>query len=110
MPDTDAILKSIEEQSTALAKKLFKQFTKQALADTKDYLQKGRGDLERWARQLENKEIDLDDLESLVRGQADLAEMRGLKQAGLAQVNIDAFSKGVLDIAVSTISSAIKIV
>lgn len=45
MPDTNAILKSIEVQSKALAKKLFKQFTRQAVADAKDFLEKSRDDI-----------------------------------------------------------------
>lgn len=107
MADTDAIVKSIEEQSKALAEKLFKQFTRQAVADTKEFLEKTRDDIERWAAELEREEIDEDDLASLLRGQKDLAEMRALKQAGLAQVTIDTFTNGVLEIATSAIMAAI---
>jgi hypothetical protein len=107
MPNTDAILKDIETQSEALAKKLFQQFTRQAAADTQDFLAKSRADLERWTSELAREEIDQDDLASLVRGEKDLAEMRALKQAGLAQVTIDTFTNGVLDIAISAIMAAI---
>lgn len=109
MPDTDAILTTIKDQSVALAKKLGKQFANQATADAQDYLEKARADLDRWTGELLREEIDEDDLQSLVRGRADLAEMRALKQAGLAKVTIDTFTQGVLDIAVSAISSAVKL-
>jgi hypothetical protein len=37
----------------------------------------------------------------------DVAETRGLKQAGLAQVQIDTFTSGFLDILVSAVTAAI---
>lgn len=107
MPDTDAILKSIEVQSQELAEQLIGQFTKQAVADTKDFLEKSRDDIERWTGELVRGEIDEDDLESLVRSEKDVAEMRALKQTGLAEVTLDTFTKGVLDIAVSAIMAAV---
>jgi hypothetical protein len=107
MPNTDAILKSIEDQSKALAQKLFRQFTKQAVTDTRDFLDKTRSDIERWAGEFARKEIDEDDVGSLLRGQKDLAEMQALKQTGLAQVSIDTFTNGVLEIAVTAITAAI---
>jgi hypothetical protein len=107
MPNTNAILKSIEDQSKALAQRLFRQFTQQAITDTKDFLDKTRSDIERWAGEFARKEIDEDDVGSLLRGQKDLAEMRALKQAGLAQVSIDTFTNGVLEIAVTAITAAI---
>ncbi len=42
-----------------------------------------------------------------MRGEKDLAEMRGLKQAGLAQVSIDTFTNGVLEIAINAIMAAV---
>lgn len=107
MADTDAILESIEAQSKALAEKLFAQFSQQAIADTQDFLATSREDIERWTGELARGEIDEDDLESLIRAERDVAEMRALKQAGLAQVNIDTFTKGVLDIAVNAIVAAV---
>jgi hypothetical protein len=107
MPDTDRIVKSIEEQSQLLAEKLFHQFTRQAAADTRDFLDQSRADIERWAGELTRGEIDEDDLASLMRGEKDLAEMRALKQAGLAQVSLDTFTNGVIDIAISAIVAAI---
>ena len=105
--DIGSILKSIEGQSKTLAEKLFKQFTAQALSDVKDFLQQSKDDLKRWIEELVHGEIDKDEFESLVQGQADLAEMRALKQAGLAAVQIDTFTNGVLDIIVSAAFAAI---
>ena len=101
MANIDTILKSVEDQSKALAEKLFKQYTHQAVSDVRDFLQKSAGDLKRWVEELACDDLDKDEFESLIKGQADVAEMRALKQAGLAAVQIDTFTNGVLDIIVS---------
>ena len=107
MVNIDNILKSIEEQSRSLAEKLFKQYTQEALADVRDFLRKSTANLERWVQELGRREIDKGEFKSLVQGQLDVAEMRALKQAGLAQVKVDIFSNGVLDIVVSAALAAI---
>lgn len=107
MADTDAILKNIEDQSKQLAEILFRQFSRQAVTDAQDFLARSRDDLERWTGELVRGEIDEDDLASLIRGKKDLAEMRALKQAGLAQVSIDTFTNGVIEIAINAIMAAL---
>jgi hypothetical protein len=103
----DGILKSIEDQTKALAQKLIKGFTDQALSDLQDFAQKSKDDLERWTQELLQKQIDADEYKSLVQGELDVAEMRALKQAGLAQIQIDTFINGFLDILVSAAVAAI---
>src|ERR1044071_4136891 len=105
--DIGSIFKSIEDQAKALAEKLFKQYTRQAVSDVKDFLAKSKEDLKRWIEELARGEMDKDEFDSLVKGQADLAEMHALKQAGLAAVQIDTFVNGVLDIIVSAAFAAI---
>ena len=105
--DLGSILKLVENQSKALAEKLFKQYTHQAVSDVRDFLQKSAVNLKRWVEELARGEMDKDEFESLVKGQADVAEMRALKQAGLAAVQIDTFTNGVLDIIVSAAFAAI---
>ena len=107
MANVDTILKSVEDQSKALAEKLFKQYTHQAVSDVRDFLQKSAGNLKRWVEELARGDLDKDEFESLVKGQADVAEMRALKQAGLAAVQIDTFTNGVLDIVITTAFAAI---
>jgi DNA repair ATPase RecN len=105
--DVGSILKLVENQSKALAEKLFKQYTHQAVSDVRDFLQKSADNLKRWVEELARGDLDKDEFESLVKGQADLAEMRALKQAGLAAAEIDTFTNGVLDIIVSAAFAAI---
>jgi len=105
--DIGSIVRSVEDQSKALAEKLFKQYTHQAVNDVKDFLERSKDDLKRWIEGLARGDMDKDEFQSLVKGQADVAEMRALKQAGLAAVQIDTFTNGVLDIVVSAALAAI---
>ncbi len=105
--DIGSIVRSVEDQSKALAEKLFKQYTHQAVSDVKDFLEGSKNDLKRWVEELARGDMDKDEFQSLVKGQADVAEMRALKQAGLAAVQIDTFTNGVLDIVVSAALAAI---
>ena len=105
--DINVILENIRKQAVPLAKKLFQQYAQQAAHDVKDYLEGARADLKRWSDELERGEIDQNEFRSLVKGQIDVREMRALKQAGLAQVQIDRFTDGLLDIVVSAAVAAI---
>ena len=105
--DIGNIFRSVEDQSKALAEKLFKQYTHRAVSDVRDFLEKSKENLERWIEELVRGDLDQDEFQSLVKGQADVAEMRALKQAGLAMVQIDTFTNGVLDIVVSAAFAAI---
>jgi hypothetical protein len=103
----DSILKSVEDQTKALAQQQFKQYTQQALGDVKSSLQDAKEDLKRWVEELARKEIDKDEFESLVQGQIEVAKMQALKQAGLAEVQIESFVNGVIDIVVNAAMAAI---
>ena len=105
--DVGSIFKSIEDQAKSLAEKMFKQYAHQAVSDVNDFIQTSRDDLKRWIEELARREIDKEEFESLVKGQADLAEMHALKKAGLAAVQIDSFVNSVLDIVVSAAFSAL---
>jgi hypothetical protein len=103
----DAILKSIEGQTKALAQKELKGFTQQALSDVQSFAQKSKADLERWTQEVLQGKMSKDEYESLVKGELDVAEMEALKQAGLAQVRIDSFTNGFLEILSSAVVAAI---
>jgi hypothetical protein len=103
----DEILQQVLGQSKELGKTLFKQYAKQASDDTRDFLERSRKSLERAAILLADGKIDRDDFEDLVRGKRDLAEMRALKQVGLAKAAIDTFTNGVLNIFIEAVFAAI---
>jgi|SRR5205085_3103710 len=105
--DINAILKSIEDQAKTLAQQKLKNYTQQALADVKGTLEDSKANLERWVEELARGDIDKDEFESLVQGEIEVEKMRALKQAGLAQVQIESFVNGIIDIVVNAAFSAI---
>ena len=105
--DIGNIFKSVEVQAKALAQKLFKRFTQQAVSDVQDFLGRSKDDLKRWIEELARGEMDKEEFESLVQGQSDLAEMHALKQAGLGAAQIDIFVNGLLDMVVDAAFAAI---
>jgi hypothetical protein len=105
--DINGILKNIENQTKALAEQQFKQYTQQAAGDVKSSLQDAKADLERWVEELARGDIDKEEFESLVQGELDVKKMRALKQAGLAESQIQSFIDGVIDIVVNAAFSAI---
>lgn len=105
--DINGILKSIEDQAKALAQQKIKDYSQQALTDVKSTLQDSKDDLKRWVEELARGDIDKDEFESLVQGEIDVAKMQALKQAGLAEVQIESFVNGVIYIVVNAAMSAI---
>ena len=109
MAITDSIFISVENQSKVLAGELFQKYTQQALSDTQDYLHSARADLETWCTALKQNQLSKNEFESLVRGQKDLAKMNALKAAGLAQVSLDTFTTGVMNIVINAAFAALKV-
>lgn len=75
----------------ALGEKAFKRaedFKKALEEDATAFLEKTEEDLNRWADLADEGKLMPDELEFLLMGKRDLAEMHGLKQAGLALVQV----------------------
>jgi hypothetical protein len=107
--DLDTAFKTTVDQSKGLAKTLFKKFADQATNDTRDFLQRSREGIARAAALFADGKIDKEDLEDLILGKKDLAQMHALKQAGLASAAIDTFTNGVLQILVDAVFAALKL-
>lgn len=69
-----------------------------ALNDGAAFLEETRADLERWAQLLASGQLTKDDFASLVRGRQDLAQMAGLKRAGLAAIRIDQIKNALIQL------------
>lgn len=109
MADIDKILHAAEQQTVKLAEVLLAKFKTQAVADAHDFLESTKADLVTWTEALKAGKLDEDDFASLVRGETDLAEMRALKQAGLAQITIDTFTNGVVQILIDAAFAAVGV-
>jgi len=107
--DVNAIVQTTLNQSKDLAQTLFRNYAGQAEQDVKDFLQKSQAGIQRATELFLEKKIDKEDLEDLVLGKKDLAEMHALKQIGLAKAAVDTFVNGVLQILVDAVFAAVKI-
>ena len=63
---------------------------------------KAKADLQRWTTMLASGQLSKDDFEWLLQSKKDLAELVALKQAGLAQVALDRFVNGLLNVVVTS--------
>jgi len=80
----------------------FKTFSTSATKDANAFIKKSREDLQRWTKLLADGSLTLHDFEFLLAAKKDLAEMTALKQAGLAQVQLDRFINGVVGVIINT--------
>jgi hypothetical protein len=80
----------------------WKDFQQAALDDGDAFVTKMASDLERWTALLAQGSLTTQDFEFLVAAKKDLAEMTALKRLGLAQVQLDRFINGVIDLVMHT--------
>jgi hypothetical protein len=99
--------KQIEKDTATLAKTLLKGFAKQAVSDARDFQKRAETQMLEWLQDLANGDITKKNFESLVRGERDLAEMHALKDAGLAQVALDTFTQGFMEIVLNAALAAV---
>jgi hypothetical protein len=71
--------------------------------DTVAFLEKTEDDLNRWADLVDEGKLTSDELEFLIMGKRDLAEMNGLKNAGLALVEAQKMRAIVIQVVIATI-------
>lgn len=102
MTDLKSFWDTLVNEVGNLAKLQLPEFKKAAEQDGQDFLDGSKVQLEKWAKQLADGEINKDDFEFLVKGLKDLAEMEALKQAGLAVIQIDRFKKAVINTVIET--------
>lgn len=106
MSDFDKFWEALKAGVVDLAKQLGQQYLEAALQDGNSFLSAQKAELQRWTAELAAGKLSKEEFEDLVLGQKDLTEMEGLKQAGLAQVQLDRFVNGVLNLVITT---AIKV-
>ena len=105
----DALYESLKDGVISTAKQTVDNYVTQAESDGQQVLQSLKDDLQRWTQELENKQLTLDDFTYLLQEEKDLDEMVALKQAGLAEVQIDEFKNALVNMIVGTVTSFIKV-
>ncbi|MCO4292643.1 hypothetical protein NF867_07205 [Solitalea sp. MAHUQ-68] len=103
MPDFQEIFTELKTDILDLAKLTFKNYKDDASKDVKDFLAKSEEKLKRWTLLLTNNDINKDEFEVLVKGLKDGAEMKLLKQTGLAKVRIDEFKNSLINLITDTV-------
>jgi len=106
MSDFDKFWDAVKTGVVQLAQSSLQDYWQTAVQDGTNFLEKRQEELQRWTVMLAAGELSRADFEDLVMGQADLAEMELLKQAGLAQVQVDRFVNGLLNL---VIEAAVKV-
>ncbi len=107
--DVKAILSTIGKGIADLAQKSLANYLTQAKADGQKVLNAIEGNIQTWANQVASGAMTPADLKFLIAAQKELLVMQALTQAGIAQIELDKFKQGVIDLIVSTIEKAIKI-
>lgn len=83
------------------------EFVEAATADAKSFLNKAKDDLLALTQEYAAGKLSDKEYKHLVLGLKNLAEMEGLKQAGLAQIKIDELKNNILHTIVNTVQSYI---
>lgn len=102
MADFKDFWENLKEGLKELASKNWKEFKEAAEEDGKAFFDKIKEDLQRWTKLLAQGDLTQDDIEWLVTGKKDLAEMEALKQAGLALVRIERFQNALISLVIDT--------
>jgi hypothetical protein len=103
MATFDEFLAALKHDVVAFAEAEGKEATNAALADGRAFVQSLEADLQRWTNELAAGQLSRNDLEFLVAGKRDLAELTALKAAGWAQARLDRFVNGLLSLVVSAL-------
>ena len=103
MPDFDEFFVRLKEELVDLAESRLDALADRAIQDGEQFLDDSKEDLRRWTQLLEEGRLSEEDVASLVRGKKDLAEMKALKQAGLAAVEADRFREALLSRVIGTV-------
>jgi len=103
MPNFDDFIDTLKDNLIGLTKKYGDDIKDELITDGKAFAEETREDLEDWTQKVAEGELTQDDLEWLIHGKKDLAEMEALKQKGLAKAKIDRYRNAMLETVVGTV-------
>jgi len=105
----DQLFQTLETGVASIAKQSFQDYYDAAKADGQSALENMKTNLQNWTTEVESGALTAEDLEFLLKEEADLDEMTALKQAGLAEVQIDKFKDALISLVVNTLTGFIKV-
>ena len=107
MADLKELLDALKKDLTGIAKEAGEDFKEELIKDGQAFIKKSKEDLERWMILAAEGRLTKDELEYLINGKKDLAEMEALKQKGLAEVKIDKMRNALLNSVISSVFKAL---
>jgi hypothetical protein len=98
MPTFNDFVSTLKNDLLDFAKENFEEYKEELVKDGVSFFEKTKSDVERWTEGLSSGALSPTDFEFLLKGKKDLAEMEALKQTGLAQVQLDKLTNGIIDV------------
>lgn len=101
--DIQNVLDVLKKNAVTLATTTFKDFGKEAKKDAEEMVEVLHVKLEKWTKQLLDKQITPDDFADLVKGQEELIQMEALSKVGLAQIKVDELKGRLLKLVIDSV-------
>ena len=101
--DLNALLDTLKEGVTSLAKVTVQNYLNDAKADGIKLVESLKTDIKIWGEEFVAGRLTEDDVKFLVLAKKDLIEMNALKQAGLGLIKVDEFKNAILQLIIKTI-------
>ena len=105
----DALYHELKSGMETVAKDSLHDYEDEAKTDGQHALADMKTNLQHWTQEVENGAMTTDDFAFLLKGEEALSKMVALKEAGLAEVHIDQFRNGVVNMIVNTLTGFVKV-
>jgi len=105
----DQLVQNLESGVETLAKSSLTEYEQAAKTDGINAIDNMKSNLQVWSQAVANGSLTFEDLGFLLKAEESLNEMTALKEAGLAEVRIDEFKVGLVNVITGGIASAIKV-
>jgi len=105
--DVQSIVNTIKTGIISLAQTSLKNYLPQAEADAQNIANAMKDNIQTWTAQLTSGAISSDDLKFEIQSKEEYFKLAALTQIGVAQIELDKFKAGVINLIVNTITSAV---
>jgi hypothetical protein len=103
-----AWLDALEKAALDKLKELRTEYAAPAARDAAAFIADSASDLARWGAMYTEGQLTKAEVESLVKGLGEGAQLHGLTQLGLAQIEFDKIKRQVLDTVASVVGGSLK--
>jgi hypothetical protein len=103
----EPIYKELKDAVINMAVSSYKNYKNAVIPDITTYLDKEKGEIEKYTLQLSQNAITEDEFKFNVDGLRDLCEMKALEKCGVTQIELDKLKSNIKDTIITTILSKI---